>query len=405
MKRITKTELVFFVIFFLGLVAVFKFNMIAGGTITSPRDLAEGLASPPDAPQLWSIQDWSTVKYRALFRLIVQGTWSLLAAPNDAWSFYVIFVAWSFIFYYAALVTFYFFLRELNFDSKSSFIGGLLFLILPPVLLAYKYPIYTREDPLAFFLVVLGLLAIFRSNLLAICVIALAAALTRETTLIMPLAFVVAAKQPLWKRLLVGAVPVAALIGIRLAWGNTVPDSLNSSILNFVTPFETIAFLFCAFGALWLPYVSNLIQRWQKADAGNYAWHIIISSAPIVLALVIISTLAISRAREIRITYILFPWAIPLALDWFRRNASYLQSLWAKWSYRIFACGVFGFVALVGIVARLTQPDLMRAYLADFVNGYWLVLGAIHLSITLAIFLPMLRSPRYASEITKASEV
>ena len=399
MKRIRKIELIYFTVLFIGLVAVFGLNIFAGGVISSPKDLAEGLASPPNSPQDWSIQDWSTVKYRALFRIVVQGVWSRVFAPSDAWGFYLTFVLLSFLFFYCALVAFYFYLRELEFDSPTSFIGCLLFLVSPPVLLAYKYPVYTREDPLAFFLVAVGLIAVFRSNLFWVCVIAFAAALTRETTLIVPLAYVVASNQPWRKRILVAVVPVIALLGIRLAWGNTIPDSLNSSILNFTYPGETIAFLFCVFGALWLPYLVNLFQRWRQADAPNHAWQVLVSSAPIVLVLVVVATLSISRAREIRIMFILFPWAIPLAMDWFRRNAIYLKSLVAQLSYRLFAIGIFAIIALIGIYFQLTNPDLMRLYLADFKNGYWLVLGAIHLSLMLAISLPMVRRARLAQTV------
>ncbi len=385
---ITKTELGYFIIFFCALAAVFALNVFVGSMLTSPAQLAEGLASPPDSPQSWSIQDWSTVKYRALFRITVQGVWSWFFASSDAQGFYLTFVALSFLIFYGTVIALYFFLRELSFDPRTSFIGGLFFLVSPPVLLAYRYPIYTREDPLAFLLLVVGLIAVVRSNLFWVCLISIAAALTRETTLIMPLAYALASKQSWGKRILVAVVPVLALIGIRLAWGNTIPDSLNSSVLNFTNLGETSAFMFCTFGALWLPYLISLVQRWRHNDARNHAWSVIISTAPIVLALVLVATLSISRAREIRITFILFPWAIALALDWFVAHRVELQQQVRQLAFWVFGLGIFGALSALTLYFHLTNPDLMRYYLADFKNGYWLFIGVVNLAVMLTIFLP-----------------
>ncbi len=394
--RVTKTELAYFAALFLLLLGVFGLNGIAGGTITSPRNLALDLASPPNSPQDWNIQDWAVVKYRALFQLIVRGTWSTFFAPNDAWSFYVVFVTWSFLFFFGTLVAFFFYLRILEFDQRTSFVGCLLFLAAPPVLLAYKYPVYTREDPLAYFLVVLGLIAAFRSKWIWVSVISAAAALTRETTLILPLTYFLSEEEPWRKRILVWALPVLAFVGIRIVWGFVVGNSFQSSILNFRTPGETLAFLFCVFGVLWLPYLFGLRDRWQQGVPANHAWQVLTSSGPIVFALVLVATLTIARAREIRILFIVFPWAIPFALDWFRRNSNYLKAQTGKLSYGLRALAIFGWLSIVVLYLDFAQRNGMTAVFADFRNGYWLFLGTVHLSATLVIFLPLIKRTRTA---------
>ena len=384
-----KIEFVYFAIFLVVLVTIFALNYVAGGTITSPQYLAIDLASPPDSPQAWLIQEWATVKYRALFRLIVRGSWSLFFAPNDVGTFYLFFVGWSFFFFACTIVTFYFFLRALEFDRRTSFIGGMFFLLSPPVLLAYKYPVYTREDVLAYFLVLLGLIAAFKSRLFLVSLISAVAALTRETTMILPLAYFLGAEGTWRKKVLVWSLPLLALVGIRMLWGLVIGNNFESSILNFQTPFETLAFLCCVFGALWLPYVLGLRDRWRNRDLPNHAWRVMTASGPLILVLVMGSTIFLARAREPRIAFILFPWAIVFALDWFRNHAAYLAALARQFSFWIFVGGIFGVISAVVLYFHLTNPELMRYYLADFKNGYWLVVGALHLTITLAIFVPM----------------
>ena len=392
--RISKTEIAYFAALLLLLLLVFALNGIAGSTITSPQNLATDLSSPLDSPQDWSVQDWAVVKYRALFRWIVRGTWSAFFAPTDAAAFYAVFVSWSFLFFFCTLVAFYLYLKALEFDPRTSFVGCLLFLASPPVLLAYKYPVYTREDPLAYLLVVVGLYAAFRSRLWLVGLISAAGALTRETTLILPLSYFLSADEPWRKRVLVWVLPVLAFVGIRIVWGLVVGDSFASSVLNFQTPGETVAFLFCVFGVLWLPYLSGLVDRWQAGVFPNHAWKVLTSSGPIVFVLVMVATLTIARAREIRISFLLFPWAIPFALDWFRTRSGYFLARVRKLDYWALSFSILAFLAVLTIYLDFAHRDLMTRYLADFRNGYWLFIGVVHLSATLAIVLPMLRRRR-----------
>jgi hypothetical protein len=261
----------------------------------------------------------------------------------------------------------------------------------PPVLLAYKYPVYTREDVLAYWLVLLGLLAAFQARLFWVSLISAAAALTRETTLILPLAYFVGAAEVWRKKILVWSLPVLALVGIRWLWGLVFGNSFESSRLNFQTPLETLAFLSCVFGALWLPFGLGLRDRWRKGEFTNHAWRVLTVSGPLVLVLVLGATILLARAREMRIVFIVFPWAIPFALDWFRNQRDYLAALSRRFSFWVFAFAILAILSTLVLFFHLTNPELMRYYLADFKNGYWLVNGTVHLTITLALFLPRLR--------------
>ena len=114
-----------------------------------------------------------------------------------------------------------------------------------------------------------------------------------------------------------------------------------------------------------------------------------------------VAVLTLARAREARLTFIFFPWAITFALDWFRNHADYLASLARQFSFWIFAGAILGTLSAIVLYFHLTNPEGMRYYLADFKNGYWLVVGTLHLSITLAIFLPWLRRQQIASKQTR----
>jgi hypothetical protein len=110
--------------------------------------------------------------------------------------------------------------------------------------------------------------------------------------------------------------------------------------------------------------------------------------------LVMVATLTLARAREIRISFLLFPWAIPFALDWFRTRSGYFLARAKELDYWALAISILAFLAVVTLYLDLAQRDWMSRYLADFRNGYWLVIGTVHLSATLAIFLPMVRGRR-----------
>ncbi|MBI5034225.1 MAG: hypothetical protein HZB51_27200 [Chloroflexi bacterium] len=389
MMPIHKTDVVYLAILIALLAVVFGLNWVAGGTITSPQNLAIDLVSPPESPQTWSMQSWVPTRYRVLFYWIVQASYTTFFSSNDARAFYLVFVSWSFIFFACALITFYFYLHELNFTHTLAFVGGLLFLASPPVTLAYKYPVYTREDPLAYFLVLLGLFSVFKRKSTWVCIISTLAALTRETTLIVPLAYLLTANDSWRKRILVCTPPMLAVIGIRGLMGFATYDPFEGSIYNFKTPWQTSAFLFCVFGILWIPFFVELINKRRNHTHIDYPWQVLTSTALIIFILVLGTQLALARAREIRIAFLMFPWVIPLALYWFRENGEHLSVMVHQFSFWTWGIGVFASLSLGILWLQQNNPDLMKFYLTDFKNGYWLALADLHLSATLALVVPL----------------
>ena len=291
-------------------------------------------------------------------------------------------------------------LRVIEFDRRWSFGGCLLFLTAPPVLLAYRYPVSTREDPLAYFLMLIGLIAVIKSQSLWVTLISIAAVLTRETSLVLPLSHLLASSTTLTKRILVFATPILAYAGLRAAWGFETHPLLESFENTLKKPWETVAFLFCVFGVLWLPYMIGLFNRWRRGASSSAAWKVMTQPGPIVFLLIMGATIVLSRAREARIAFLLFPWAIVFALDWIRANSAYLKMFITQPASMIWALSIFSLLSIGVLILHLTNDEAMRFYLADFKNAYWLVIGTFHLSATLTIFLPRLRQRSIVGEST-----
>jgi hypothetical protein len=141
---------------------------------------------------------------------------------------------------------------------------------------------------------------------------------------------------------------------------------------------------------MWLPYLIGLFNRWRDDPSMSAAWRVMTQPGPLVFLLVMGATIILSRAREARIAFLLFPWAIVFALDWFRTNSAYLKSLLTRPALAIWTPSVLGLTSISLFVLNLTNSETLRMHLADFKNAYWLAIGTIHLAATLAIFLPLL---------------
>lgn len=393
--RRARTDWLAVSILFLALGAIFWLDAQVTSALSSPSHLATDLGAPPASPQAWTVQHNVPTKYRVLYRWIVQATCAWLCAPDDAPGFYRAFFFWGYIFFAGTLAALYYYLRALDFTARWAFAGGVLFLVSPPVAFAYKYPVFTREDPLAYGLVLLGLLAMFKQNPRGVALAATLGALTRETTLIVPLVYAVAARAPWRVKVGVCAPPLIAALGIRVALGWASYDPFVDSIYNFETPWQTLAFLFCVFGFLWLPYLLQMRALARAPQFASDAWRILGRTAPLILALVLGTHLVLARAREIRIAFLLFPWAIPFALAWFHARRAQLGAWVRRPTTWVLTLAGFGLLTSAVVFTKRAFPGAY-GYLADFNNNHWLILGNLHVFVTLVGVVPLLWLARRA---------
>jgi len=386
------SESLYFVILFFLLVFIFFLNCALDGSIASPLHLARELESPRSAPQDWVLQTQIPMKYRALFSWIVRGTWLSLLPNSGANGFYATYLFWSFVFFYAAVIALYYWLRMLEFDKLLSFLGCILFLGSPPVTLAYVWPVHTREDPLAYLLVILGIIAVSRSEVTMLVIISMLGGLTRETTLIVPFVYLFYTRESFHKKFLVFLLSVSSVIGIRVLLGYQPYNPLHGGIYNFGHLPETIIFLFLTYGVLWMPSLATMYNKWKKRASFSYSWRVLVSSAPACLGLILGTNLIFARVREIRISFLMFPWIIPMCLCWLRANSSRFKPLFSKRYYWL--CTVFVFVFLYFVFISLLELTNFGVHLGAVSSRLWRITGYVHLFLTLVIVLPILLKDR-----------
>jgi hypothetical protein len=381
-------EWLYFTTLFVLLISVFFLNCAFDGSIASPLHLARELESPRSAPQDWILQTQIPMKYRALFSWIVRGTWMSVLPNSGANGFYATYLFWSFVFFYAAVIALYYWLRMLDFDKLLSFLGCILFLGSPPVTLAYVWPVHTREDPLAYLLVIIGIIAVFRSEVTMLVIISMLGGLTRETTLIVPFVYLFYTRESFYKKFLVFLLSVSSVIGIRVLLGYQPYNPLHGGIYNFGHLPETIIFLFLTYGVLWIPSLTTMYNKWKKRASFSHYWRILVSSTPACLGLILGTNLIFARVSEIRISFLSFPWIIPMCLCWLRANSSRFKTLFSRRYYWL--CTVFIFVLLYFVFISLFEFTNLGVHLGAFSSKRWRITGYVHMFLSIVIVLPIL---------------
>lgn len=373
-----------FIILFFILIGIFFVNVKGGGFIANPPSLnleLESLTPPPPGrypPEGWPNYQRAPYKYRVLFSNIVDGTWRMFFSKDDNVNFYRTFIFWSFFFFFSTIIAFYSYLRMLDFSRIKCFSGCLIFLFSSPVLLAYIYPVHTTADPLAYLLIILGLIFIFKKKDLAVCVISVIAGLCRETTLIIPLVYLLTSSSPLLVRIYLFIIPIISTFFLRFAIGFEKYDPFAGSKHNFEFPVETLLAIFLVFGFLWLPAFSQFFIFRKKIYTMKENWRVILTSAPIILLTTLGTTILLARAREIRISFILFPWVIPLVIIWiyaFIEKINYVKN--------IGPIALFFAMTLLGPIIFTVFMRQNIAFLSPLIGPYysplWLFIISTHL--------------------------
>lgn len=304
------------------LFVVFRINWSMNAYWKNTRYLANELCSPIESPQEWAMQKSNPMQYRLLFYWIVHTSWTFFYDESDAKGFLTVYRFWSALFFYLCLIVLYDYLRLLEFDQKSAVWGCLIFLSSPPVMFAYVYPVHTREDPLAYLLILLVLISILKQKVWSVVVFAILGVLCRETLLIVPLVYLVFSEDKISNRLFVFVVSLFTFMCIRIIVGIESYNPFDSARENYEYPFETILALFLVFGFYWVPGLSGLFMAWSKRKRLPAEKAFILSSAWLSFLLIMGSHIFLARARELRISFLVFPWLIPFVLDWFNLTIS-----------------------------------------------------------------------------------
>jgi hypothetical protein len=227
------------------LVFLVNHRFVGGSSIASPDALSWDLIGRDHPPVQW-IDDWmwhqdAPYKFRILGKLPVWAAWRLFFSGQGSQGFLVSFTFWGLAWLIATLLAFYSYLEVLaaeipwkpgghtpprhpgaaegNPSGVLPLLGCLFFLASPPILFAFKFPVHmTPNDLLGYFLTVLGLTALLKGRTLQVCGIACLAAWCRETTLIVPVAYVLTTRDPWKRRLLLTSLPFLCWVVPRVIW-------------------------------------------------------------------------------------------------------------------------------------------------------------------------------------------
>ena len=253
-------------------------------------------------------------RYRIVFHGLVDGLAEVLALvlPHDLMTYWLALISVIL----ATLVFAFAMLDRLVAALGASRVDRLfsikLFVLMPPVHNAFVMPVQSKEDFLAYGILFAGMTAIVEGRWRAVIAWTVLGALTRETLLLLPGVFLVASQAPLRFRLGALGAGLAVFAGLRLVLG--MEGYLLWRPENFDSPVLVAVSLFAIFGAFWLALVRashlglSALPGLPDVTASRVAalWRVF----PLALAVVLFTHAFAARLFEIRISFILVPWAI-----------------------------------------------------------------------------------------------
>lgn len=283
------------------------------GAVSSPARLEEELWIRQ--PGLQPMYDQPPFRYRILFRTVVDAVTAALGGGEQGYThggpvFWQAFLLVSVVAWLLALAGVRALLQTVGLRGWQTALGAIAFVAAFPVIQAYGFPTHTREDPLAYACMAWGLVFWLRGALLPFVLTAMVGVATRETLLTLAIVHVVNGPlRELWRRLLHTAPIALVAVAVRLGMG-WERHSLASSLDNLHSWKETVLCTVLAFGCLWphallalrarVPAVEPLSRRLQDT------WRIVL---PLTLASVLVGGIM----REMRLMFLIAPWALVFA--------------------------------------------------------------------------------------------
>lgn len=339
------------------------------------------------------------MRYRVLFQWVVEGVYSAVSPSESSECFFATFITLSFLCLAITGVAFHQYAKVLGFSDSSAQFAIALFFLSPPILLAYVFPVHTREDPLAYLLVIFGLVALIRGNRILMVLFSVFGALTRETTLVLSFTYLVAGSGRLRERIVLSAIAPLTLLATRWWLGVQSYRPFDGATRNVEFPIESVFFLAMVFGVLWPIGVAGYFEAIRIRNQLPNSWRVLYLSAPIVLLLILVTNIALARVREIRIGFMFAPWLLPFAVLWFERHldwfypTAYRLSDWMKW------------IAFGGCLGAITFSVIYLGRYSLFTSAgalllpQWLVVGAMHLGATIVVGCVVWRQMRLTEKV------
>ncbi len=303
---------------------VFYLGGFEGGYLRDEISMGSELKSPSDALAEWKLSDEAPFKYRVLFKAVVHQVASLVFSGSNR-DFYYAYIIVSYSFFLATIVALYSFIRLNGFSPGLTWLGLGFFLVSPVVLMAYKIPVHVREDYMAYFILLLGLIAIHKNNFVLLLITFIVGPLCRETLLILPFTYLFFTRNhTLVKRLFLAGMPIIIIIIIRFLIGYEKYDYFLGLRWNIDNPIQVIGFSLITFHFMWIPLIVYLFIRKRMNLLSSY----LDKSLLPVIGLVVTTTLIGGIFNEIRLLFLVFPWVIIAVLRVIEKNEQIGLSEW-----------------------------------------------------------------------------
>lgn len=302
-------------------VAFLAGNIFLGGYMFDKQLMGAQIMTEPHLLDEYNISDLPPFKYRILFAWIVQGTYEILGGDSNE-LFFRTFIAWSYIFFITASVAIFSLLRTLRFSKTLSWLGLILFLLSPAVIMGFTPPVHTREDFLAYTFLAVGLIFLVRGKMVPFMIVSIVAITCRETMLILPFTMLFFTRYYNFvKRATLAVVPFLAWIGFRFLLGYEQYDIAEGLQYNLKNYLQIPAFFFITFSALWVIFLYSSFKS-KVPNASSDMRRTIISSAPWAVLLIVLTTFFGGIFNEIRLLHLAFPWIIVANLVYLERYRS-----------------------------------------------------------------------------------
>jgi hypothetical protein len=369
----------------------FTSNHLMEGYLRSEETLAKEVKSRPSAVEEYRIASQAPFKYRLLFPAIIKGTYGIFygTASGDGKGFYHTYKFWSGVFYVSSVLAFFFLLSTSGFNAPYSFGGTLIFLLLPPMLVAFTLPVHTREDTLAYTVMFLGLIAIIKRNPGWVLIISMVGAITRETLLLLPLLyFFYSEDRLLWRRIVIAGVPGLLWISTRILMGNEQYDVLEGLRWNLANPEQVAGFLFVSFNVCWLSYVLHVVFFRRGVREAEWPRKFFYKSSLFTLSVILITTFAGGIFNEIRLLYLFAPWMIIIFLDFIRENTGSIMLVMSRKGYWWYVLGCLAFCVVLLVVVSFYRERIIVPGKWAVPYEQWIVLSICYFFILL-LFLPV----------------
>jgi hypothetical protein len=365
-------------------------NHFLDGYLRSPGSLAQELKSPEMSLYDYSLSKEPPFKYRLLFTAIINTTYAGLTRGDDPLVFYHTYKFWSLVFYTVSAMTFFWLLSSLGYPKYYPLIGSLIFLALPPMLLAFTLPVHTRDDTLAYSLLFVGLIALIKEKRAAFFVIALVGVLTRETLLLLPLLYLVFVDDNRWMRkILISSLPVLLWLSLRFLFSREGYDVWVGLRWNMANLPQVAGFLLITFNACWLAFLLHLYYyRRDVNEVAGRPVEFFYRSAPFTMLVVLVTTFLGGIFNEIRLLYLASPWMIVLFLDFIDDNRLLLRATFGSGKFWVYVCGIFGLCVLTAVIAHKYQDTLIEKGNWTIPYTKWIIFSMGYIFILL-LFLPI----------------